>query len=268
MSAVGLALALAGCGHAAPFEEVRVPGCNAIPMRAEEGLLLVDVQVGDATVPVIVDTGSVQTLTLLPEDFARLGLVFDGAERTVHDAKGHALQARGARAAELHVGAAVFDGVRVWEAAHAPDWAPPVRAGHIGRGLLDALRITVDAPNGRLHADGPACPREPGTTIAAQVTSNGWITRAEVGSRPLDLVWDTAATTSILRRDRVPEGVAASEEGVAVSVAPGVTARFVPLELEGLPADGLVGGDVFRSRRVTFEPGSERIVVGPEIERR
>lgn len=59
-------------GCAAPFRSLELEGCNAVPLREEGGLLLVDVALGDVRAPVIVDTGSALSLTLTPEALARV----------------------------------------------------------------------------------------------------------------------------------------------------------------------------------------------------
>ncbi len=257
--ALALAFATVGCAGS-PFRSLSAQGCNPLPLRVEQDLLLVDVHVGDAAIAVIVDTGSSLSLTLRPQELERVGARFDGRTRTFRDARGALLTARGAIVPEVRLGAAVFRDVAVWESVHSDGWSPPVDAGHLGRGLLAALRVTVDVPAGTLSLDGPGCPLPAGTPHPFEVTANGWVTRAEVAGREVELVWDTAATSSILVSNDAPAD--ATREPTAVVVAPGVTGRFATMALDGLPVDGLVGAEVFRQRAFTFDETRSRLVIG------
>ena len=139
----------------------------------------------------------------MAEDVARLHLPFDGRHRTIHDAQGNALEVRGFSIPELRIGTVILRDVRGWEARHAPNWEPPVHAGHIGRGLLSAFRVTIDVPSRSLHLDSARC-AEPAakTRVAAEFDSDGVTSQAVADDARLTMIWDTAATVSIVRTER------------------------------------------------------------------
>lgn len=265
-----VAIGVGACSRAPAYADLVGPPCGQVPLRLEESLPIVDVSVGGSDIPLIVDTGSVQSITLLPEDVERLRLPLNGEHRVVHDAQGNTLSVRGFTVPELRIGPVVLREVSGWEARHAPAWTPPVKAGHIGRGLLSAFRVTMDVPARTMHLDQATCRRPIASTrVAARLGSDGMISRATAGEEAFTLIWDTAATVSILKPEKAVSMRTHLRDGRRFARPESLVVGGAALEIElavvrvdGLPADGLIGCDVFRERAVTFDFAAPALFVG------
>lgn len=271
-----IAVGAAACSRPPAYAHLDGPPCSQVPLRVEKGLMLIDVTVAGSNLPLIVDTGSVQSITLLPEDLERLRLPLNGQSRTIHDAKGNSLKVRGFTVPELRIGQVVLREVSGWEARRSPGWEPPVKAGHIGRGLLSAFRLTVDVPAQTMHLDQATCPRPSALTrVAAQLGSDGMTSQATADGAALTLIWDTAATYSILKPEKAISMSTYLRDGQRFAAPRSLVIGGAPLEvdfavvpLDGIPADGLVGSNVFRDRAVTFDfAGSALFLAAPPATR-
>lgn len=266
-----LAICVSGCGRPQTFSRVESPRCSSVALRVEGDLPLVEVTAAGASLDVVVDTGSVQSITVLPEDIQRLGLAFDDRRRSVRDARGNPLEVRGVTIPMLRLGGTTFHDVAGWEAVHDPQWQPPVRAGHVGRGLLSTFRSTVDVPKGRLHLDRASCPRpDHAVALRADFSSNGVVTAADLDGDAIELIWDSAATTSILDEGAAGSHKTFERDGQRFLSPRSLTiaGHLVDLELAvlalgGIPADGLVGMNFFRERAVTFDFDDSLLLIGP-----
>ncbi len=255
--------ALAGCAAPRPEEATWPAGareCARLPLSIEAGLPVVSLRVQGEPVRFILDTGSVQPLTVLGEDAARLGLGLAGATRTVTNAWGERIQVRAFEIDHVAMDRAVFHRVVAWESRWGAGHAPPVRAGHVGRGLLGSRPLHVDVGGGAVAWGEPgACGVRRGSTVPARVTRDGLVSTVRAGDLDLDLIWDTASTHTVVRRDRVQGARYLSEDGARLQ-PPEVTLDGRPIalelvvaDLEGLPADGLIGMSFFRTHAVTLD---------------
>ncbi len=242
------------CSRPPDYAHLEGPPCNSVGLRMEKDLPLIDVAIDGTPLSRIVDTGSVQSITLLPEEITELRLSLNGRERTVRDAQGNALISRGVTIPELRIGEMVFRNVAGWEAVHAPGWQPPVRAGHLGRALMSALRVTIDEPDGWIHLDTETCQRPIlGAELPAEFTSNGVISPARLDGSYVELLWDTAATASMMKSSDAFE-IQKRPPALLESIGPlPLQLEVVPTHLDGFPADGLIGTNAFREWVVTFD---------------
>jgi hypothetical protein len=93
---------------------------------------------------------------------------------------------------------------------------------------------------------GDACDAPRGTRIESTIDADGIVSEVQMAEGSFDFAWDTAATHTLVRKDRAAAGLA-KLAGTSIALDPTV------VDMAGLPVDGLIGMDFFLAHRVTFD---------------
>jgi Aspartyl protease len=254
---------LAGCASA---PRVRLPGepsTTSSSLDFVAGLPTIPVVVGGRTIDVLLDSGGFDTLSLSPELMAALGEP-TGRSRTFTNARGERLQSREYLLREVRIGALVLRDVRAFEHRFASGFAPPVKTGYLGLGILRNLRVLLDYRARRVlfaSRGAPLTPYETSTWRAAEIVADahGATVESLLDGRPHRLILDTGATASLLRG---PSGRLAVTEA-KLGATPLGPMTFAQVPLDGLPVDGLLGADFFAAHPVLIDFPAHRIAIAP-----
>lgn len=224
-------------------------------LRIEQALPLVEIRCAGRSIPVILDLGSFAGLSLPAATLSELGATPTGRTRTFSDARGNELTARIYSLASVELAGVVWRDLEVQEAIWHPDYAPPVRAGHIGRGLLDALVLDIDLAHRRLRilrSDSPVGLAS-GITVPF-VDDHGLVIAATLDSKPVDLLLDSAVTANLLvPTPSQPASQTPVSRVLRLHGSWTATETFILAPLEGLPQAGILGLPFLLRHRVIVD---------------
>jgi len=252
-----------------------------IPIEIVKGFPMLVARIGERDMPLMFDLGGYESITLTQEAMRVGGVVRLPDERHGwKDAKGNVIEAARFTVKELRIGDAVFhdvDGhVEGFDESFKPT-SPLGNVGHIGAALVRPYKVVLDYRGGTMTL----IPGDADDESAAQAGCRGTavpfapelegepISKAKTDLGTLTFVWDTGASTSIIRRSLVaPPGAEASTKDVfsTSSFELGGT-NFGPLDLrlfdfaEPAEVDGFVGANFFATHAVCVDFPNSRFLV-------
>lgn len=254
--------------------------CATVPTASPLAELELDIRdrLSYVTVPVagvplrlMVDLGGFAAIALTTDELARVTVTPRDGKIVSLNAAGEKVAARRFSVPSLAMGALPMNDVDGIELVYSgtPGTTPPERNGYIGLGLLRDYLVVVDYPRRRLRlhrgGDAIALKRECGDTTFRIALGHGFVqSTAHLPFGPRSFIWDTGATTNLLRPAALPPGVA----GTSVDDGPPVldlrdvvvedrTLGAMPFRVFDFSApdvDGYLGFDVFARHRVCFDP--------------
>ncbi|MCE9582478.1 MAG: aspartyl protease family protein [Planctomycetes bacterium] len=251
------------------FERPAVDAWTALPLRLESGRPHVDVEVNGKRFPVLFDLGAGGTVWLDPDVAKAAGARFTGESSTWLDAFGIEQSSRRYVLDAVRAGDFVL---RDLEGRELPPVPEPL-GGILGWRLLQRFRVLIDFPGRRVVlATGGALPPdvhpELWTRVPFRATSSGIVTDAVADGLPLELVWDTGATRSILKPGRVDPERCGKEafptfyaETLRLAGHDFGPLAFVVLDIQEPPGDGLVGQPFFEAHRVLIDWESRELSI-------
>ena len=217
LSSILLALPIAAFAAAPPTLDEPV----TIPIQIVKGFPVLIARIADRDMPLLFDLGGYEHITLTQEAMRVGGVVplHDGAH-TWKDAKGNLIEAPRFTVKELRLGDAVFREVNghVAEFDASFPTIPLGNAGHIGTALVRPYKVLLDygggtmtlipgdyddARAGNAGCRGAVVPFAPGFEDEP-------VSRVKTDLGTLTFVWDTGASTSVIRRDLVAAPAAES----------------------------------------------------------
>jgi hypothetical protein len=270
---------LVACAAAAGADPLTKP--VTIPIKIVKGFPMLVARIAERDMPLMFDLGGYESITLTPEAMRVGGVVRLPDERHAwKDAKGNVIEAARFTVKELRIGEAVFrdvDGhVEAFDESFKPTSALG-NVGHIGAALVRSYKVLLDYRGGAMTL----IPRDADDESAAQAGCRGTVVpfAPELEGEPvskvttdlgtLTFVWDTGASTSVVRRSIVaPPGAEAPARDVfsSKSFELGGT-DFGPFDLrlfdfaEPAEVDGFVGGNFFATHVVCVDFPNSRFLV-------
>ena len=281
------ALVLSGCAAMDTPETCRISALATVPLRVVRGLPLIDVEIAGQPARMLLDTGA-DTTVLSHKGFERLKLEQDYSSLSYSTGLG----ARGVnwatKKASLHVGAIDLEDTSLLVVRFTTD--VPFD-GVLGGKSLAAYDLDIDMPARRLTFNaGRRCPGTPPFSPSTTLRSAGFgpyrlTAEIVVDGATVAPIVDTGASNTILDQARLglaDSDVAADRTGRIVTADPvGLSVqahRFKqvvlgsetidrPVILVGKIQgnDGLLGADVWRTRRLWVSYLGRTVTVGPPV---
>jgi hypothetical protein len=254
-----------------------LPAPVTIPIEIVAGFPVLIARIGDRELPLVFDLGAPAQITLTAEAMRAAGVVASHREYTWRDAKGNLLRAPRFSVEQLRLGGAVFHDVEGHVAKFADSYpaVPLGQAGYVGSAFVRPYLVLLDYAGGAMTL----FPR--GSTRAARQGCHGTVvpmapgrqgppvTQAKTDLGTLIFVWDTGASTTVVRPGLVAAPGATSVSGTPVRSGSfelgGVD--FGPLDLtpfyfaEPAGADGFIGANFFAAHVVCIDFGAGRLFV-------
>lgn len=280
-----LSVVLAWAASAAPA----IAAGTVVPVRFEDGLPIVTVTLGRLKADFLLDTGSAAALTV-PRPLVTPSAGVETLPETVRmtDAAGVVQEVARLRVAALSLGAASLGPMQGllnyhWGLSVGDNPAPAAtRRGTVGMGAFDRQAVLFELGQGRLTIDESGqAPALKGRWFRVPFTHDkrGVVVRFTDRGRSADLVLDSAATTSLLKRGaavlsgptdvcgrRPPEaptcGTAVFSAGV-IGEAPPTRTSFEVVTMGPLPFDGLLGIDFFKTHAVFLDLARHELLFRP-----
>lgn len=250
-----------------------------VPVRMIDGLPVVSVTLGAVTVDFLLDTGAATAITVpKPLITPSAGVVERADTVRTTDASGamhevHRLQAESVALGTAQLGA--LDGLvnYRWGLNIGERAAPAVtQKGTLGLRAFDKQAVLFELGLGRLTVFAAGERPELNTSwfsTAFAYDKRGAVVRFTANGKAADLVLDSAATTSLMKKDApvltgandaclgqpadVPAcGPTHFSQGVIGNAAP-ATASFVVVAMGPLPFDGLLGVDFFKAHAIYLD---------------
>jgi hypothetical protein len=274
-------LLLAAPAAALSAELPALAGPMTIPIQVVKGFPMLVARIGERDMPLMFDLGGYADITLTSEAMRIGGVVRHPDERhSWKDAKGNLIEAARFTVKELRLGEIAFhdvDGhVEAFDESFKPS-SPLGNVGHIGASLVRSYKVLLDYRSNAMtlipgNADDASAGQAGcrGTAVPFLPELDGEpISKATTDVGTLSFVWDTGASTSIIRRGIVELPAA---EGPAQD--PFSSKRFElngtdlgPLDLrpfdfsEPAEADGFIGGNFFATHVVCVDFPGKRFLV-------
>jgi hypothetical protein len=244
----------------------------------QNGLSYIPAAIGDHTIRLNIDLGASAALTLTREDLDRAAThghasLRPSESRRRMNVRGDVIESRVFETAHLRLAGQQMEPVVGYEEANAPGYAPPEHVGLIGHAFLRRYRLVFDYPSSRLTLIDPKagrwpreCRRPQTMTIPFQYRDGVTVTALLDANLSVRLILDTGASVSALKHSVIPETSAAGpfeshETRIAGQDIGGV--RFQRADLPGLPADGLLGVDVFQASVICIDFDALRLRITP-----
>ncbi|MCB1150883.1 hypothetical protein KDK88_05010 [bacterium] len=231
-------IALAATSAAAP-----------IPFQLEQGLITVPVTVGAHRLPLMLDLGDFRAISLSTAVLDSVPVSFTGETHVFADYNGNRLEARRFLVREASLGPIRHRNLSGSEDVMDPSNLSPNPYGAVGRGFFEGRLLTIDYPGRTISVDEPPLAR---AVVLPLDTSSGMLrVSAEVDGRPLTLLVDTGAQTSVVTPEALPEtekalGEYSAYRAGSITVDGHDLGETVLLRLPlGVPDfDGILGADV------------------------
>lgn len=249
----------------------------------KNGLSYIPATIGGHTIRLNIDLGASATLTLTREDLDRAvthghATLRPSESRRRMNVRGDVIESRVFETAHLRLAGKQIEPFVGYEEANAPGYAPPEHVGLIGHEFLRRYRVVFDYPSSRLTLIDPKagrwpreCRRPQTMTIPFQYRDGVTVTALLDGNLSVRLILDTGASVSALKHSIIPETSPAGpfesrETRIAGQNIGGV--RFRRADLTGLPADGLLGVDVFQASVICIDFYALRLRITPASARK
>lgn len=256
-------------------------GYTVVPLKIDSHLPTVPVSIGGVEVPLLIDTGGFEEISLSPAVLRKLDVIYTG--RRIWRVGVHGLlslsSAREFIVPELRIGDVCLANVRGHEfhfadlhLAHKPP--PALENGIIGLALLRHFSVIVDyragvcvlATGGRYPP-----PYQPATWTSCSVDLSdlniGIRGDVVADGRTLRCVWDTGASHSLIRPGLVqPEEPAGRNGHPSARLSKFVVAArdcgpfdFVAFDFRQPPVDAIIGYNFFKDHTVLLDFDNARL---------
>jgi hypothetical protein len=248
-----------------------------IPIQVVKGFPVLVVRIADRDVPLMLDLGGYENITLTPEAMRVAGIVpLHDEHESWKDAKGNEVQGGRFIIKEMRLGDAVFHEVEGHIAAFADSFpAIPIgNSGHIGEALLRSYKVLLDYRGATMtliagdsrNAENDGCR---GTVVPFLPEWEGEpISKAKTDLGMLTFVWDTGASASAIRHSLVTvSGAEATQASFRSATFELGGVDFGPLELrpfefaEPAGVDGFIGANFFADHVVCVDFPNKRFLV-------
>ena len=252
-----------------------------IPIEIVKGFPVLVARIAERDMPLMFDLGGYESITLTPEAMRVGGVVrLPDEQHAWKDAKGNVIEAARFTVKELRIGDAVFrdvDGhVETFDESFKPT-SPLGNVGHIGAALVRPYKVLLDYRGGTMtlipgDADDESAAQAGcrGTAVPFAPELDGEpVSKAKTDLGTLTFVWDTGASTSVIRRSLVaPPGAEAQAKVVFSSKTFELGGTdFGPLDLrpfdfaEPAEVQGFLGGNFFATHVVCVDFPNSRFLV-------
>lgn len=276
-----LMLGLIACGTSCihlpppPPQTVEINDAVRVPIVSRQGGPVVDVRIGEKTLPLLLDLGGFDTIALSPEALENLQVAWTGKTRIVQDALGNAFRSREYRLPDVTLGPWTWSDLTGNEYHHRQQTTAALRNGYLGLGLLRRFTLIIDQPRGTLVL------LKPGDPVPREYPVDWWIevpfstggsgvrTAASMRGRELRVVWDTGASHSLLKPALAdPAGVSKVGTHPRFTTPTFVLAgrefgplEFVLMDFREPPADVLLGQNFLATRPVLIDFARRRLAI-------
>lgn len=223
-------------------------GATSVPLRMVMGRPVVDVRIGERSVAMIADTGAATTI-LFPSLVEELALEATGTTRVGDPTDPRAIEASTYDLAQLALGEARFEGLRVvsWEDEMTTSPVLGEVRGILGLPLFTDLLVTYDFPRGELLLSRGALGRFDGS-LPLRYDQGVPTVDLTVGDETIDLHLDTGNPGGLVLPGSIASRVAWSSAPQLVGRARSPSGTFdiqsgtleEPLALAGYPIEATV----------------------------
>jgi hypothetical protein len=242
---------------------------EVLPLSFCCGLPEVEIAIGERRVRLMIDSGAEAAIALGARLLSLPGVaVATGEPVRFGDATGQRFEGRRFSVDHVRLGQLSFSDVNGVEHVFSEDFAPPNRNGFLGRSLLRPYRLLFDYARAALtlfsgpkHPDEIALEALPSTIL--EPGGGDWTILGELDGVAARFLIDTGSTHSLERVSGAPLRGASSrrrtlESGDIVLE----NLEFIEVDLQGPPADAILGASFFENRRVLVDVGGQRLRVG------
>jgi len=246
-----------------------------VPLVPRQGGPVVEVRIGEKTIPLLLDLGGFDTIALSPEALENVQVAWTGKTRIVQDALGNAFRSREYRLPEVAVGPWTWSDLVGNEYHHCQQATEALRNGYLGLGMLRRFTLIIDQPRGILVL------LRPGDPVPREYPVDWWIeipfpaggtgvrTAATMRGRELRVVWDTGASHSLLKPAWAdPAGVSKTGKHPRYTTPTFVLGgreygplEFVLMDFKEPPADVLLGQNFLATRPVLVDFARRRLAL-------
>ena len=271
-----LAATLAACSAPPRFEvdPVATPAESVVPLVLARNRALLDAQIGAEHVTLLLDLGADQAIGLSPASATRVGARFTGGTKSVSDAFGRSTDCRRYVLPDCTLGSLALHDVEGWEQPGDLDDEEHRVEGVVGWRLLERFGVLLDFPSRKLTlVSGGAAPagRDVAgwTALPVAPTDDGMSASVSIEGRPRELLLDTGANWSVLKKGRVADDRLTEHGGVGFFHASGIAAGehqlgpldFAVLDLQYPRGDGILGFNFFAARAVWIDWPANRATI-------
>ncbi len=229
-----------------------------VPFQLEQGLITVPVRVGAHDLPLMLDLGDFRAISLSSAVLDSVPVSFTGETHVFTNYAGRPMEARRFLARDVSLGDLRFDEVAGSEDVYDPTNPSPNPYGAVGRAFFDGRLLTIDYAAQTVAVDQP--PLADALTLPLDTGGGMLRVTADVDGRPLTLLVDTGAQSSIVDPGKVPEteqayGEFSAYRARAVRVDGHDLGAALLLRMDlGVPDfDGILGADVLGAYLVQFD---------------
>jgi len=240
-----------------------------IPFELDGGLISVPVEVGERTLPLMLDLGDFRALSLSSGVLDTVAVAFTGEVDVYANFAGDRLEARRFVARDVALGLVRHDSLAGSEDVFDPANLSPNPYGAIGRGFFGERTLTLHYADSTLTIGDERVPEDACLRLD---DSEGMLrVRARVDGAPRTLLVDTGAMVSVLDTTAVPETERVQGDHSAYRAASveldgeGVgEALFFRVGLGAPGFDGILGADILGRYRVRMDLRQDCLALLPQ----